>query len=126
MRASASCVGSQHWRSPPGEPDDYRILSNGKGGHLHLAKAVDGWLVPGKTRSASIFISRMSMPWPPSSKTSFGASAVPRVNRGERTNSLCPIPTKRLFALVGRHACEADPRQHASRLGPKTLTSVRR
>jgi catechol 2,3-dioxygenase-like lactoylglutathione lyase family enzyme len=41
-------VGSQHWRPPPGELDDYRILSNGKGGHLHLAKAVDGWLVPGK------------------------------------------------------------------------------
>ena len=26
----------------------YRILSNGKGGFLHLAKAEDGWLVPGK------------------------------------------------------------------------------
>ena len=32
----------------PEEPDDYRILSNGKGGHLHLAKSVDDWLVPGK------------------------------------------------------------------------------
>lgn len=26
----------------------YRILSNGKGGFLHLAKAENGWLVPGK------------------------------------------------------------------------------
>jgi hypothetical protein len=26
----------------------YRILSNGKGGFLHLSKAEDGWLVPGR------------------------------------------------------------------------------
>ena len=33
---------------PPGEPDTYRLLSNGKGGYLHLTNAVDGWLVPGR------------------------------------------------------------------------------
>src|SRR5215470_2595711 len=27
---------------------DYRILSNSAGGHLHLMKAVKGWLVPGR------------------------------------------------------------------------------
>jgi catechol 2,3-dioxygenase-like lactoylglutathione lyase family enzyme len=27
---------------------DYRILSDGRGGELHLAKAVAGWLVPGR------------------------------------------------------------------------------
>ena len=27
---------------------NYRILSNGKGAFLHLSKAEDGWLVPGK------------------------------------------------------------------------------
>jgi catechol 2,3-dioxygenase-like lactoylglutathione lyase family enzyme len=32
---------------PPGEPDTYRLLSNGKGGYLHLTDAVEGWLVPG-------------------------------------------------------------------------------
>ena len=26
----------------------YRILADGKGGHLHLTAAVDGWLVPGR------------------------------------------------------------------------------
>jgi catechol 2,3-dioxygenase-like lactoylglutathione lyase family enzyme len=31
-----------------GEPDTYRMLSNGKGGHLHLTDAVNGWLVPGR------------------------------------------------------------------------------
>jgi hypothetical protein len=35
-------------RPPPGEPDTYRMLSNGKGGYLHLTDAVEGWLVPGK------------------------------------------------------------------------------
>jgi catechol 2,3-dioxygenase-like lactoylglutathione lyase family enzyme len=28
--------------------DGYRILSDGKGGHLHLTNAVEGWLVPGQ------------------------------------------------------------------------------
>jgi hypothetical protein len=28
--------------------DTYRILSDGKGGHLHLTDAVEGWLVPGR------------------------------------------------------------------------------
>jgi hypothetical protein len=30
-----------------GEDDGYRMLSDGKGGHLHLTRAVAGWLVPG-------------------------------------------------------------------------------
>src|SRR6267142_2332326 len=35
-------------RPAPGEPDTYRMLSNGKGGYLHLTDAVEGWLVPGR------------------------------------------------------------------------------
>ena len=31
-----------------GEEDTYRMLSNGKGGFLHLTDAVEGWLVPGR------------------------------------------------------------------------------
>src|SRR5262245_56327840 len=34
--------------STPGEPDSYRMLSNGRGGQLHLTAAVEGWLVPGR------------------------------------------------------------------------------
>lgn len=31
----------------PGQPyPGYRILADGKGGHLHLTQAVEGWLVP--------------------------------------------------------------------------------
>jgi hypothetical protein len=29
-------------------PDDYRILSDGAGGRIHLAPAVEGWLTPGR------------------------------------------------------------------------------
>lgn len=28
--------------------DGYRILEDGKGGHLHLTDAVEGWLIPGR------------------------------------------------------------------------------
>src|SRR5215470_11253318 len=35
-------------RPAKGEQDSYRILSDGKGGHLHLTDAVEGWLVPGR------------------------------------------------------------------------------
>ena len=35
-------------RPGPGQPDTYRMLSNGKGGHLDLTDAVEGWLVPGR------------------------------------------------------------------------------
>jgi len=34
--------------STAGESDSYRILSNGKGGHIHLTNAVEGWLTPGR------------------------------------------------------------------------------
>src|SRR5437868_3201806 len=31
-----------------GGPDDYRMLSDRKGGTLHLTDAVEGWLIPGR------------------------------------------------------------------------------
>ena len=31
-----------------GKDDSYRLLSDGRGGHLHLTDAVEGWLVPGR------------------------------------------------------------------------------
>jgi hypothetical protein len=39
---------SDSYRPPPGEPDTYRLMSNGRGGYLHLTDAVEGWLVPGR------------------------------------------------------------------------------
>jgi hypothetical protein len=41
-------VRSDSQRPAPGEPDTHRLLSNGKGGYLHLTDAVEGWLVPGR------------------------------------------------------------------------------
>src|SRR5678816_865571 len=29
-------------------PDEYRMLSDGHGGELHLNQAVEGWLIPGR------------------------------------------------------------------------------
>ena len=31
-----------------GDHGDYRILADGRGGALHLNKAVEGWLIPGR------------------------------------------------------------------------------
>ena len=31
-----------------GGDDSYRLLSNGRGGELHLNAAVEGWLIPGR------------------------------------------------------------------------------
>jgi len=31
-----------------GGPHDYRMMSDGRGGDIHLQAAVDGWLVPGR------------------------------------------------------------------------------
>jgi catechol 2,3-dioxygenase-like lactoylglutathione lyase family enzyme len=35
-------------RPAKGDDDSYRILTDGKGGHLHLTDAVEGWLVRGR------------------------------------------------------------------------------
>jgi hypothetical protein len=35
-------------RPPKGEPDTYRMLTDGKGAALHLTEAVEGWLVCGR------------------------------------------------------------------------------
>jgi len=39
---------SQGGKPVEADEDGYRILSDGRGGHLHLAAAVRGWLVPGR------------------------------------------------------------------------------
>jgi len=39
---------SEDRTSAPGPSNPYRILSNNRGGHLHLTDAVEGWLVPGR------------------------------------------------------------------------------
>lgn len=43
-------LGFRRPEDRPANPldDGYRILSDGKGGHLHLTNAVEGWLIPGQ------------------------------------------------------------------------------
>jgi hypothetical protein len=41
-------VRPESQRPTRGEPDTYRMLSNGKGGYLHLTDAMEGWLMPGR------------------------------------------------------------------------------
>ena len=36
------------FRLGPGRLDDYRMLSDGLGAHIHLNPAVAGWLQPGR------------------------------------------------------------------------------
>ena len=36
------------FRRDAGGPDDYRMMSDGLGGHIHLVLAVKGWLTPGR------------------------------------------------------------------------------
>src|SRR5690349_17775288 len=50
LDASAAFYGRLGFHSPAdaGTYEGYRILEDGKGGHLHLTDAVEGWLVPGR------------------------------------------------------------------------------
>lgn len=48
---------------------DYRILSDGRGGRLHLTNTVEGWVSRSATRSASICTPTASTRWPPRSAT---------------------------------------------------------
>lgn len=54
LDASEAFYGRLGFRRPDSgkpaarEEDTYRILSDGKGGHIHLTDAVEGWLIPGR------------------------------------------------------------------------------
>jgi catechol 2,3-dioxygenase-like lactoylglutathione lyase family enzyme len=51
LDASEAFYNRLGFRQPPesaGTDDDYRMLSDGKGGDIHLQPAVEGWLVPGQ------------------------------------------------------------------------------
>ena len=47
LDASEQFYGRIGFRRSGGD-DGYRILSDGKGGDLHLTAAVEGWLIPGR------------------------------------------------------------------------------
>ena len=86
------------YRPPPGEPDTYRLISNGRGGYLHLTDAVEGWLVPGRN-PFGLYLYLVDV----------DALAAEFQKRPEDkpwaiTNSPSPIRTKRWFASAGQPA----------------------
>jgi hypothetical protein len=49
LDASEAFYGRLGFSRPAVEnADDYRILADNRGGHLHLTKAIEGWLTPGR------------------------------------------------------------------------------
>jgi catechol 2,3-dioxygenase-like lactoylglutathione lyase family enzyme len=49
LDASEAFYNRLGFRRPPESAyDEYRMLSDGKGGDIHLQPAVEGWLVPGQ------------------------------------------------------------------------------
>lgn len=88
----------------------YRILSDGKGGHLHLVDAVRGWLVPGRNPFGLYLYTpdvdelRNGLPtrfWKRKSNR--------KTSRGACTSSPSAIPTRHWYGLAGRPGC-ATPR----------------
>jgi len=68
--------------------DDYRMLSDGRGGELHLNKAVEGWVIPGRNPFGLYLYTEEWV-------------ARPRPSRGECMNSRSPTPMKRWFVSAG-------------------------
>ena len=60
LDAAEAFFARLEFRRDQGSPDEYRMLSDGLGGFIHLNRAVEGWLRPGATRSAFTFTGEMS------------------------------------------------------------------
>jgi hypothetical protein len=85
------------------EADTYRILSNGKGGYLHLTDAVEGWLVPGRNPfGLYLYVEDVDALAAELKMKSLRADR--RTSPGECTNSPFPTRTKRWFASAGQPA----------------------
>ena len=69
--------------------NDYRILTDRRGGESHLTRSVDDWLVPGRNPFT------MSTRSPPPLQASSPANEGPRKSRGAPTSSRSPTPTRR-------------------------------
>lgn len=88
----------QSYWPPPGEPNTYRLLSNGKGGYLHLTDAVEGWLVPGRNPfGLYLYLEDVDALATEFRNEILGKSA-PEDKPWGMYNSPSPIPTKRWFA----------------------------
>ncbi len=63
MKASAEFYKKLGFINQDGD-DEYRILSDGKGGDLHLQRAVEGWWFRDAIRSDYTSTPSMWMSWP--------------------------------------------------------------
>ena len=83
-----------------GSLDEYRMLSDGLGGYIHLNAVITGWLQAGRNRSGCTSIVKMLMALLPLSRAkSSGRSAT---SRGACMSLLSMDLTKHWFAWVGR------------------------
>ena len=89
-------------RPAPGEPDTYRILSNGKG-QLHLTDAVEGWLVPGRNPFGLYFYMEAVEVWATEFRVKWLGSGGRKTSRGACTSLQYLIQTKPWCGSVGRH-----------------------
>ena len=60
LDAAEAFFGLLGFQRDQGSLDDYRMLSDGLGGFIHLNRAVEGGCRPGATRSAFTFTGKMS------------------------------------------------------------------
>jgi hypothetical protein len=92
-------------RPAAGEPDAYRMLSNGLGGHLHLTSAEAGWLLPGRNPFGLYLyfedVDGLALEF----KDELRGGTVRKTSPGACMSLRCPIPTRRWFASAGRRSC---------------------
>jgi hypothetical protein len=74
-------------------PDDYRMLSDGLGGYIHLTPAVEGWLTPGRNPFGLYLYRKMSMASRPPPKARPWKRMGQATSRGECTSSPSTDPT---------------------------------
>jgi hypothetical protein len=113
-----------------GSPDDYRMLSDERGGFVHLNRAVEGWLKPGAILSGFTFTARTSTPWRQLLRARpLGRLVTPR---GACMNLHSMALTKRWCGWVGPPVCaikirpEAMAQERHGRDGMTTTPDVQR
>ena len=82
--------------------DDYRMMSDGRGGFIHLTRATEGWVEAGRNHSASIFTGTMLTIWLPNSPAISSGKMRQTINLGACTNSRSTVPTVFLSGSAGQ------------------------
>jgi hypothetical protein len=96
LDASEAFYGRLGFSRPAVEnADDYRILADNRGGHLHLTKAIEGWLTPGRNPFGLYLyteeVDALALQFTGLTIEKAG----PKTSPGACTNFLCLTPTTR-------------------------------